>query len=236
MVLISLLAACGGSLSLTGEEELALSAATGPEEAMVEGSPVSAAQPEADRPDPMRECDAGGGFSRLFERYDADGDGRLGAPEEAEVQEARAFRSEEERRRVEGAWALLLAVYDDDGSCGLEEAERTTLFDDATARCDALQSKLLAEFDTDGDGALSAAEEEAARAALDARRPTGEPPEAPGAPPAGGPCAGAAPPPLSAWDTDADGYFSAEEYAAMRPEVRALLRDGEPVFGPPPAE
>lgn len=234
MVLIYLFACSGLSFDLTGEEELVLAAASGPEEAMVEGAtPVSSAMPEGERPDPMRECDASGDFSHLLGQYDADGDGNLDRREEGDVDEARGFRGEEERHRVEGAWAMLLAVYDDDGSCSLEETERTTLLDDFTARCDALQARLLEEFDADGDGALSAEEEATARASLQSRAPEGAPPER-GERPEGGPCEGTVPPPLAAYDTDSDGYFSADEYATMRPLVRQEVREGGPVFGPPP--
>lgn len=64
---------------------------------------------------------------------------------------------------------LLHALYDLDGSRGLDEEERSALEDDLTARCEQRMGRLLAEFDTGGDDELDDDEWAAARAAIATR-------------------------------------------------------------------
>jgi Ca2+-binding EF-hand superfamily protein len=192
LIHLSLLACTSSGTSLSAVDELTLSATNGAEEALTAvGNFMSPdALPDADRPDPFRQCDASATYADLFGRYDADANGELDTPESDEVFTARGDRSDRDEMRVEGQWAMLLAVYDLDGSGVLEESERATMLDDFTARCEALQAQLVAEFDTDGDGVLSDTEQEAAREALDARHgdhtdvePDGSPCDGDGAPP-----------------------------------------------------
>jgi Ca2+-binding EF-hand superfamily protein len=68
--------------------------------------------------------------------------------------------------RRHGRVAMLLSVYDADGSGTLEAAELEQLKADIEARCEARLAKLVAEFDADGDGTLSEEEWATAHAAL----------------------------------------------------------------------
>src|SRR5204862_292001 len=67
--------------------------------------------------------------------------------------------------------ALLLSLYDADESGALDASELGQLQSDVQARCEQREAAPLAQFDTDGDGQLSDAEREAARAALRAPSP-----------------------------------------------------------------
>jgi hypothetical protein len=129
-----------------------------------------------------------------------------------------------------------------------------------------LHHKLLDRFDADGDGALSDAEIATAEATLDAEREAAHAaleavcdaatdtealPECDR--PDGGPHDDRddhdgdrhdregrdltlVPPPLSAYDTDADGTWDDDELAAFRAELRERIRTGEPLVPPPPTE
>ncbi len=249
MVLFSLLVVgCSAVADLIpAEGEVLLASVSGSEEALAaEGSFASvSAQPEADRPDPMRECDGASTYEAVFGRYDADADGALDALETEEVRSERAFRAEDESRRVRHQWELLVLLYDVDGDGTLGESERATLLDDFTVRCDALQARLLEEFDADGDGALSADEEAAARSALE-EGAHGQCPEEGGRPegggaegrsdsgrPAGPPPEGEYPPFIvDEFDLDADGTLSSTELETVRTTIRERIRAGEPLVGP----
>jgi hypothetical protein len=138
MVLFSLLVVgCSAVADLIpAEGEVLLASVTGSEEALAaEGSFASvSAQPEADRPDPMRECDGASTYEAVFGRYDADADGALDALETEEVRSERAFRAEDESRRVRHQWELLVLLYDVDGDGTLGESERATLLPAPFAR------------------------------------------------------------------------------------------------------
>lgn len=253
--LLFTLAACEDSASSTvdAKELLLLSAISGEEDSLAGDLSASSRGdgegPEADRaaPPPMfRECDAEGEFVGLFNAYDEDASGALDGEEPTEVEADHGGRPGGPR---DGLRHLIGFVYDLDQSHSLEDSELAVLFDDFTARCGAIQERLLAEFDADGDGALSEAEQAEARAAHEARmeaeraameacrcdgeRPGGRgegPPEGErgeGPPPRG---EGGEPPfgPLEqAYDTDGDGALSEAERSAAREALRADLRAGE---------
>ena len=230
--------ACSTASSLSAEDELTLSATTGGEEAVSGGTMSPMAIPTSERPDPFRACDAEGGFEALFDRYDADGDGRLDRPEEEEVTGSRG-RGPDEEQMVMAQWALLVTIYDTDGDGAISTTERADLLSDFTTRCESLQARLLAEYDTDGDGVLSDSEEETARAAIEAEmeamradHPEGGPPEPPeGGPPEAGTAPPVPPPLLDEFDTDGDGSLSDAERTTLRDTMRARIRDGEPLCG-----
>ena len=239
-----LLAACAGANdSLTAEQELLVSATSGAEEAFA-STAVSGEMPTSDgrdQPPLMRECDAEGSFVGLFEEYDADGDGELGPPEEDEVFGAREGRDQMEARNARDRMHLLGLIYDTDRDGELSDSEKAVLFDDFTVRCEVLHERLLADFDADGDGELSDSElataeasmqemMEAQRAEMEANRPEGD------GPPMGEerPDPDAVPEPLSDFDTNGDGTWSEAELAALREELRAHIRAGDPLCGPPP--
>jgi hypothetical protein len=247
-----LLAGCGTTAgsTLSALDELTLSATTGGEESAVSSDAMMSPSevPDSERPDPFRACDASGTYTGLFEQYDADGDGRLDAPESDDVMAARDGRSGDQERMVMAQWALLVTVYDLDGDGALGESERATLLSDFTARCSAIQAFLLATYDADGDGTLSAEEQDTARAALDAEMashapPDGGPPEgerSDGGPPdgdcpEGGPPTDASgappiPPPLmDEFDADGDGQLSDTELTTLRDTMRARIQGGEPL-------
>lgn len=236
-----LLAGCAGT-NLSPEAELTLSATNGAEEALVAESKSAStdAVPDGERPDPFRACDAEATYADLFGRYDADADGDLDTRESGAVTDARAERSDRDARMLRDQWEILLRIYDLDASDDLDAPERATLLDDFTVRCDALQARLLEEFDTDADGALSDTEKDAARADLDERMAEhcegmreGGPPH--DGPPEGGLFSGPPdlPPPLVEFDADGDGALSDAETATMRAAMREHIRGGDPM-GPPP--
>ena len=257
--LLFTLAACEDTADSLADakEMLLLSAISGEEDSLAGDLSASSraddAGPEADRaaPPPMfRECDAEGEFVGLFNAYDEDASGALDGEEPTEVEADHGGRPGGPR---DGLRHLIGFVYDLDQSHSLEDSELAVIFDDFTARCGAIQERLLAEFDADGDGALSEAEQEVARAAHEARmeeeraameacRCDGERPEhgeeggRGEGPPEGergeGPPEGerGEPPfgPLEqAYDTDGDGALSETELSAAREALRADLRAGE---------
>jgi len=258
--LVLTLSACEDSAdSLADARELLLLSAISGEEDSLAGdlsasSRADDAGPEADRaaPPPMfRECDAEGEFVGLFEAYDADASGALDGEEPSEVEADHGGRPGGPR---DGLRHLIGFVYDLDQSHSLEDSELAVIFEDFTARCGAIQASLLVEFDADGDGALSEAEQETARAAHEARmeaeraemeacRCDGERPEhaeeggrGEGPPPRGegrgedsGEGRGEPPfgPLEQAYDVDGDGALSEAERSAAREALRAALRAGE---------
>jgi hypothetical protein len=251
--LLVLLAGCStlGGSTLSAVDELTLAATTGGEESLVsssdEMSPVSI--PASERPDPFRTCDAPATYEGLFSQYDADGDGRLDTAESDDVSAARDDRSDAEAHMAMAQWGMFLTVYDLDGSLSLDESERATLLDDFTVRCESIQAFLLATYDADGDGTLSTAEQDTARAAMEAEMASHPPPDCPegghDGPPPGGPSGahdgpppeGSVPPPLlDEFDADGSGDLDATELATLRETMRARFRAGGPPFGPPPAE
>lgn len=235
MLSLSMLVACSSGLS--AEEELTLSATNGAEESFAGEAIAVDAVPDAERPDPFRACDASATYSDLFGRYDADGDGALDAREEETVQAGRGDRSEMQQRMAELQWGMLVTVYDLDGSGALEDAERVTMLEDFTVRCTAIQAKLLADFDADGDGALDADEQDTARATMEEDREAHCAERGEGPPPGARPAIGAVPPPLlDEFDADGDGALSDTELSTLRAALRAHIRAGDPLLPPPPQQ
>lgn len=235
---LAAMAACAVD-GLDATAELMLSATDGPEEALARSDAdanYTTSMP-VDAPPLMRECNAEGDFVGLVALYDGDGDGAWSPPEQSDVAEAREGRPDPQQMAMEMRWHMLLMVYDLDNDQALSTDEQTTLFGDFTVRCDALQARLLETFDTDGDGELSASEEAAAQAAIEAERAAMGPP--PGPPPGmgfGPPPAGSVPPPLAGFDTDGDGVWDDAELSAARADIREHIRNGDPLCPEPPAE
>jgi Ca2+-binding EF-hand superfamily protein len=146
-----------GETSSLGQEEAALVAAV----AASEDAENDSASELGAEPFWVRGCGFGAIVNQLRERFDADGDGALSRDERAAI--AQEFGDPVERV------ALLLGLYDADESGALDANELGQLQSDVEARCRGREVALLARFDTDGDGQLSDAEREAARAALEAR-------------------------------------------------------------------
>lgn len=248
---------------LSAEDELTLSAISGAEEVMSRTGADSDAstysntwseEGEADRPPLFRACDADGTFQGIKEGYDADASGALEEGEVMDVMDARSGREAHEEMRRMVVWALLSRVYDANDDLRLDADERATLFSDFTERCENLHARLLEDFDSDGDGALSEAELEDMADAMEEKhaecqaeraaggeageRPAGAEGERRG--PGGEP--GERPDPrtmvemmlVDQFDTDADGWLGEDETEAMRSEIRARVVAGEHLAPPPP--
>jgi len=134
----------------------------------------------------------------------------------------------------------LAPLYDEDESHDLSAAEAAALAADVAAGCAARAATLLASYDTDGSGALSQDEWDAARDALraahDAERATldtdgdGEVSRSEHE--------AAEADLIATWDLDDSGDLDDTERAAMREDLQALVRAGErlprlPFLGPP---
>lgn len=253
MLLAPLAGGCSSSVdSITGQQELALTALSGEEEELMSGSsdlgtPAGEAGADVDRPPMFRDCDAEAVLERIVARYDDDGDGVVKEqPEEDAVWEARQDRPDHAQHRRARAWHRLQFVYDVDDSGDLDDSEMATMLDDFTVRCEAIHERLLEDFDADGSGDLDDDELAAAHAEMEARREerraemegsdgpshgdTGEGHGDTGGHPemGGGPSGD---PMLDTWDVDEDGELSAEELSTMRAEVRERIRSGEPMGG-----
>jgi hypothetical protein len=149
-------------------DELLLSAVSGEEDTL--GASASGARRGVDAavadeptaPPPMfRECDAEGEFVGLLGVYDEDASGAL---EGEEAERAEAEQGGHPGGPREGLLHMLRVVYDIDRSGVFEDSELTVIFEDFTARCAAIHAELILRFDADGDGELSEAEQETARA------------------------------------------------------------------------
>ncbi len=258
MLLAPLVVGCADSNdTITGQQELALTAISGAEEELLPGAsdlgtPSGEAGVDVDRPPLFRDCDARAILDRIVGQYDDDGSGQVDEqPEEDAVWEARDERPDHAQRRRARAWHRLAFVYDADDSGDLDDSEMATLLDDFSVRCEAIHARLLEEFDADGSGDLDEDELAAAHAEMEARREErraemdeqggahhmgasdgmadGGGPDAGGD---GGPRMGDRPDPMVAtWDVDGDGELSADELATMRAEVRERIRSGEPMGG-----
>jgi hypothetical protein len=228
---------CAADASLTAEDSLLAAAINGEEDQLAD---TALAEADGELLDATRPCDAAGEHMRLRDAADADGSGELDGVEPADT--LRHHGPPPHR------FAFIRWVYDSNDDGTLDDAERATLLDDHSARCEALQAQLLADFDANGDGTLDETELEAARAAREARREEQGPPE--GAPPAGGgdcenmhgrpgqrpgggpggrpaELTGAPPPVVDEFDVDADGTLSAGEAATARAALRERIRSGE---------
>ncbi len=161
-----------GLQALSADEQLILSAISGEEDYLtgrqtLEERPEGAAPEEAptSAPPMFRECDAEGEYVGLFSAYDLDESGELRGEESETVQAEHGGGPGGPRDHL---MRLLGLVYDSDGEMGFSEAEKATLLSDFSARCEAIHAQILADFDADGDGTLSEAEEAEARAAHEA--------------------------------------------------------------------
>lgn len=238
MFLLLTLACSSATEGLSADGELLLAATSRSEEVlMADRTAAVVGVPEGEGPPPFATCDPTGHFVDLQASYDTDGDGALSEAEAQAVREAREARGGEEDRRMEGMFHVLGLVYDLDLSRSLDDAERATLFEDMTARCEVIRAAVVAEYDLDGDGVVSAEEEAAAVADIEAELGEqrgecegGPPPGERGAPPSLVEGELSVPPPLAAWDADQDGLFSDAELTTLRAELRERVRSGAPLL------
>jgi hypothetical protein len=222
--------------TLTGEEEILLTALSGQEEVFSEHD-ISARgmQSIADMPTLFRECDAQSSFHELFARYDENTNQELEEGEEEEVCSERSKRKSHQNRRARHMITLLEYVYDTDEDGVFSDEERVPLYSDFSERCEAIHARLLSEFDTDGDGVLSDEEQEATREEALRRHEEGdrhsdhEGERAEGERRPHGDRSGL-PPFARAYDLDEDGSLSEEEQSTFRIEMRATIQSGE-AFG-----
>lgn len=213
-----LVAACDATGGFDAGDALVARAVAGEEEELA-GSEM--ARDDKKPLDFGRACDAPAEFAALFADADVDADGAL---DEEEGRDARRRHGPPPH-----VFHLVRWVYDADDDGSLSETELALLLDDHTARCEAMQERLLADFDADGDGTLSEAEKEAAREA----RPEG-PPRHGRHPDGERPALGDAPPPVvGEFDADGDGALSDTEAATAREAVRARIRAGDPPVARP---
>jgi len=175
-LMLSMVVGCSSNgLELTAEQELAVTALTGAEEDLADGSGDFASGPmrangDVDRPLMFRVCDAGLDHEGVMERYDSDGDGELSDSEGDAVWDARQDRFEAHNKQRARMWHRLLCLYDSDADGELSDDERAVMHEDFSARCEVMHERLLEEFDADGDGELSESERETARETLRERR------------------------------------------------------------------
>jgi Ca2+-binding EF-hand superfamily protein len=106
----------------------------------------------------VESCGFGAIVSRVLERFDTDGSGDLSEEERSTLVDE--FGDPAER------FALLVSLYDADGSGALEASELDAVKADLETRCENRRDALIERFDADGDGTLDADEREAAKAAL----------------------------------------------------------------------
>ncbi len=231
----------GDEPELSGEAELLLSTTSGEEEAMAlnEQSVESYGAPlEIDQPLLFRDCDAPDHFTQLFADYDSNDNQDLEADEEDNIHAHRKGRDRGQQRMAHHRWHFLNWLYDANDDDVLAEDERSVLLDDHTARCESIHAVIMDEYDADGDGLLSEAEQEQAMAAAmdrheahhdrmrehhkaDRRGHPGHRHERPDVPP----------PVMEEFDADADGALSLEEAQTARSELRQRIRSGEPPCG-----
>lgn len=245
-ILVALSACSSFSDTLTAEQEMLLSTTSGAEEALASRAALGALTPteDPDQPPLFRECDAEWTFTGIREGYDRDQDGGLSSEEQGDCQDAHAGRDDMEERSARMRMAMLGLIYDTGEDGSLSDAEKAPLYEDFTARCEALHAMVLAEFDADGDGALSdeelataestlSAERDAAHAEMEERmaEERGELGPPPGPPEPG---SREVPPGMESYDTDSDGLLSDTELATLREALRAKIRSGEPMVEPPP--
>ncbi len=233
---------CGLQTDLSAVDELLVSSLSGEEDSVSgeSGARMSETGGEGEdrtAPPPMfRECDAQGTFVGFVDAYDEDRSGEL---EDMEAQDAMAEHGGPRGGPRAHFLHLLRVVYDADISRQFEDAELESIFEDFTARCSAIHEDVVAEYDADGDGALSDAEQSAAREghmaeaesqreAMDACRPEGPPPEGEGAR-RGPPEEGEVPfgPLEEEFDADGSGDLSTAELTTLRETLRDRIRSGD---------
>ena len=161
---LAFLVGCTMESTLTGEEEILISALSGEEEVFSDHDIAARGmQPSEDMPKMFRECDAQGSFEKIFDRYDEDKSSELDEEEKEKVCDGRKDREATQQRRAKHMMELLKWVYDLDEDKELSDTEKEALYADFSERCEQIHQKLLAEFDADGDGVLSGEEQEAAK-------------------------------------------------------------------------
>jgi Ca2+-binding EF-hand superfamily protein len=243
-----LLTACGPDADTLAREALLADVTHGPEELLVSGH---GDVPAADAL--VRTCDPAAEYAALLDTYDADGDGSFSDEEAEAIHEALGGAH---GPHGHGLIRLLRIVYDIDQDGSFSEEELATLFEDFAARCDTLQAELLARFDTDLDGTLSAAELTVAAETLASEAEAAEAAEADDDHDGhgerhhgrgdhdghddhddhddhgwfgGAPDLTEVPPEYAEWDTDGDGTWSEAELEAFRAEWRERIRTGLPL-------
>lgn len=235
---ISLLVGCTMETSLTGEEEILITALSGEEEVFSNHDIAARGMhPSEDMPLMFRECNAEDTFERLFAEYDKDSSSELEEEEENKVCDKRN-REGAQQKRAKNMMKLLLHVYDTDEDHILGSTEKKELYTDFSERCEQLHAKLLEEFDVDGNGVLSDIEKESAKEEAKTRREEGdryseekegwdedkdEGYEKKGK-------KKGLPPFAKEFDIDEDGKLDDSEKESFRTSMKEKIRSGEP-FG-----
>ena len=244
---ISFLFGCTIDNSLTGEEEILLTALSGQEEVFSNHDIAARGmQNISEMPILFRQCDAQASFEDLFSQYDSNSNQELEQTEEEQVCSEHKERATHQQRRARHMMKLLEYVYDIDGDGVLSEEEKLPMYEDFNQRCEAIHSQIIEEFDVDGDGLLSEEERAAAHAEAQTRlhdgdrhsdHEDGEMHE--GNHPEGNHGPGhhdeaqenhaeeGLPPFARSYDVDADGVLNATELETFRAETREAIRSGD---------
>jgi Ca2+-binding EF-hand superfamily protein len=176
--------------------------------------------------------------SKVLERFDADGDGKLSDKEKARAKRAKEKRSAQSPEERKARMQALLKRFDTDGDGKLSKEEKSKLREaKAKSRQDKgkrakgkkgkgagsaeRKARLLKRFDSDGDGKLSEQERAAARKARAERGQDGEARERKRAML------------LKRFDSDGDGKLSPSERDAAREKLQNRPeRKGQPKRSP----
>jgi Ca2+-binding EF-hand superfamily protein len=217
--------------TLTGEEEILLTALSGQEEVFSEHD-ISALgmQSSKDMPTLFRECDAQGSFESLFAHYDENTSLELEGEEEEKICSERSERKEHHNRRAHHMITLLEYVYDLDKDGVISDEERMELYSDFSARCETIHDQLLSEFDINEDGVLSMEEREAAREEAIRRHQEGDRhADHERGEESRGPRHGRSglPPFARTYDVNEDGSLDGQELSTFRREMRENITSGE---------
>jgi Ca2+-binding EF-hand superfamily protein len=224
--------------TLTGQEEVLISALSGQEEVFSDHDISSRGMHSlSDMPILFRTCDAKSSFDDLFARYDENTSQELEEEEEEKVCSKRSERTSRQHRRARHMLTLLEYVYDIDEDGIISDEERVPLYSDFSTRCEAIHAQLLSEFDTDGDGVLNEEEKEAVQNEALQRHEEGdrhahdedEKEDLDRERRAHGKHTGL-PPFARAYDLDENGTLSNEEKSTFRSDMRISIQSGE-AFG-----
>lgn len=150
--------------------------------------------------------------------YDVDADGALSESERGELES-------DFSARCEALHARLVAEFDTDGDGELSAEEQATAEEAMAARFEEMRSE-------EGERPDGPPEGEEGGPPQGQGGPGGSE-DCEGGPPAGaqgeGMDSGALPPPVAEFDTDGDGVLSDSELTALREDLRARIRSGEPL-------